>query len=116
MNFKLKKDRYRKSRGGNSRVLDICCESCGTHLFYYQKDGPGILKRLYLDRIIGSKEYGDLENMALKNIPNLICPNCKDTLGVPYIYPKEKRLAFRLFAGEVSKKIVKANQVSEITH
>jgi len=115
MKVKLKRDKYRKNRGGNSKFLDIFCESCGTHLFYYQKDGLGILKRLYLDRIIGSKEYSNLEHMALKDIPNLACLSCKDILGVPYIYPKEKRLAFRLFAGEVSKKIVKSNQVSEIT-
>jgi len=29
-------------------------------------------------------------------------------LGVPAIYPKEKRKIFRLFVGAVTKKIVKA--------
>lgn len=98
MKIKLKKDKYRKARGGTSKILDLSCESCNTHLFSYQKDGPGILKRLYLDRIIG------FENSSQDNLD---CPNCKDTLGIYYIYPKEKRPAYRLFAGEVTKKIVK---------
>ena len=34
--------------------------------FYYQKDGPGILKRTYLDRIYGSK-YAHLEYESLKS-------------------------------------------------
>ena len=38
------------------RLLDISCAKCDTHLFYYQKDGPGMLKRMYLDRIYGSKK------------------------------------------------------------
>jgi hypothetical protein len=101
MNIKLKKDQYRKTRGGKSRLLDISCESCGAHLFFYQKDGPGILKRVYVDRII------DLKNLSKEN---LTCPECKDVLGVYYIYPKEKRPAYRLFAGEVTKKIVKLKQ------
>ncbi len=98
MKIRLKKDKYRKARGGTSKLLDLFCESCSTHLFYYQKDGPGILKRLYLDSII------DFEKSSENK---LVCPNCKDTLGVYYVYPKEKRPAYRLFAGEVTKKIVK---------
>ncbi|RJR29228.1 hypothetical protein C4564_02720 [Candidatus Microgenomates bacterium] len=98
MKIKLKKDKYRKARGGTSKLLDLSCESCNTHLFYYQKDGPGILKRLYLDRIIDFKNSSE---------DNLVCPNCKDTLGVYYVYPKEKRPAYRLFAGEIAKEIVK---------
>lgn len=107
MKIKLKSDKFKKRRGGPSRLLDIYCLSCKTHLFYYQKDGPGTLKRLYLDRIYESDTYSGLENKDLKDIPKLICPNCKDTLGIAYIYPEEKRLAFRLFAGEIGKKLVK---------
>ncbi len=49
--MKLKQDKYRKDRGGSSKLLDISCKRKRHHLFYYQKDGPGIIKRLYLDRI-----------------------------------------------------------------
>ncbi len=94
----LKNDKYRKARGGHSRILDISCAKCGTHLFNYQKDGPGILKRTYLDRILGSKVGKS----------NLLCPKCKELLGVPIIYKKENRPAIRLFEGAVSKKIAKA--------
>lgn len=107
MKIKFKHDRYQKNRGGYTRLLDICCESCGSHLFYYQKDGPGLLKRLYLDRIFESVKYSGLHNISFKKLPNLICPGCKQILGVPYIYPKEHRLSFRLFAGAISKKVVK---------
>ena len=58
---------------------------------------PGILKRMYVDRIhqgnIGSK--------------NLICSKCKQLLGIKYVYEKEKRPAYRLFVGAIVKKIVK---------
>ncbi len=105
---KFKNDRYKKDRGGYSRLLDISCAKCGKHLCFYQKDGPGILKRMYLDRIYQSTQFSNLENMPLKNVPQLLCPNCNKLIGIPYVYKKEKRLAFRLFVGAVSKKIVKS--------
>ena len=104
----FKNDKYKKTRGGYSRLLDVSCAKCGTHLFYYQKDGPGILKRTYLDRIYGSKKYMYLEHVTLKGVPQLVCSNCKQLAGVPINYAKEQRLAYRLFVGAVSKKI--ANQ------
>jgi len=75
MKVDLKNDKYRRSRGGHFRLLDVGCTKCGTHIFYYQKDGPGILKRTYFDRIVGSKIGKS----------NLICPKCKELLGVPTI-------------------------------
>lgn len=96
MRNKLANDKYRKARGGHSRYLDICCEKCGQHICFYQKDGPGILKRMYLDRI-----------RDLNDVSKLECPKCKQLLGVPIIYQKEKRPAFRLFVGAVKKGIVK---------
>lgn len=102
----FKKDQFRKARGGVSRLLDISCSKCGTHICFYQKDGPGMLKRMYLDRIFES-EYSGLENNLAENIPQFICPNCKEHLGTPIIYEKEKRSAFRLFVGGITKKIVK---------
>lgn len=95
----LKNDKYRKARGGYSRLLDISCENCGKHICFYQKDGPGILKRMYMDRIVGLKK--------LNVKANLLCLNCKEILGVPVVYKKEKRPAYRLFAGAILKKISK---------
>ena len=94
----FKNDKYKKARGGYSRLLNICCEKCTNHICFYQKDGPGILKRMYLDRISG---------VSLNSKTNLTCTNCKELLGVPIIYKKEKRHAYRLFVGSVTKKISK---------
>ena len=111
--MKLKQDKYRKARGGHSRLLDVFCSKCGGHLFYYQKDGPGILKRTYLDRIFNSKKFENLRGLSLTKIPQLICPACKEHVGTPIVYKKENRLAFRLFEGAVSKKIVGLNNESK---
>lgn len=95
--MKLKSDRFKRSREGRSQLLDISCAKCGRHLFDYQKDGAGILKRAYYDRILGT-------NVGKGN---LICPNCKTLLGVPMVYKKENRQAIRLLKGAVSKKVAK---------
>ncbi|OGH74144.1 MAG: hypothetical protein A3C90_03450 [Candidatus Magasanikbacteria bacterium RIFCSPHIGHO2_02_FULL_51_14] len=98
---KLKNDRYRKARGGYSRFLRISCESCGAFLLLYQKDGPGPLKRLYIDRIVAPEE--------LSKAKQLVCPSCKKVIGTFSIYEKEKRLAYRLYQDAVTKKITKAS-------
>lgn len=94
--FKLKYDQYRKSRGGYSRFLNIYCNSCGCHVFLYQKDGPGPLKRAYLDRILAPKEL---------DTSVLVCSNCGSELGKAYIYDKENRNAFLLNPSTFVKKI-----------
>ncbi|SRR5258708_3579591 len=101
MKYKFKNDKYRKARGGHSRLLDISCEHCGRHLFYYQKDGPGILKRMYIDRIV------EAENINLDK--DLVCLNCEKVLAVSTIYEKEGRPALKIFVGAITKKIVKNN-------
>lgn len=93
----MKNDKYRKVRGGYSRILQLSCAHCGKDFAQYQKDGPGILKRLYLDRLLNHSFTAT----------HLSCPSCKEVLGVKIIYKKENRPAYRLFAGAVSKKIVK---------
>ncbi len=107
--MKLKSDKYKKSRGGNSRLLDIACAKCGAHLFFYQKDGTGKLKRMYVDRIFQSDVYSNLQSTSIKDIPNLVCNKCKSLLGIPYIYKKESRFAIRPFIGSISKKIDENN-------
>lgn len=93
----MKSDRYRKARGGYSRILQLSCSNCEKKLFRYQKDGPGILKRLYLDRVLDDNT----------KTSKLVCDKCKEVLGIKTIYKKENRPAYRLFAGAVSKEIVK---------
>ncbi len=96
----FKSDRFKKNRGGYSRLLSLSCEKCKTQLMIYQKDGQGILKRLYLDRIVAPDD--------LKGKEKLECKKCKTVLGTQTIYQKENRPAYRLFAGAVEKKIVKS--------
>ncbi len=94
----LKKDKFKRNRGGYSRLLEITCAKCDAHLCVYQKDGPGILKRMYLDRI---------NEPAFAPEKQLVCPTCGQVLGIKYVYDKEDRLAYRLFVGAVAKKITK---------
>ncbi len=99
--MKLKQDKYRKARGGRSGLLDITCKRNGHHLFYYQKDGPGIIKRLYLDRIYPLSP----------KTQELSCAKCKEVLGLKVVYKKEKRLAYRMFVGAIDKKTVPISDI-----
>ena len=101
---KIKNDVYRKSRGGYSVLLDLYCTYCNELLFSYQKDGPGPLKRLYLDRISNSNIYQNLQSLSPKSIPQLSCPNCNETIGVLYVYKPESRFAYRLIQKKKKKK------------
>jgi hypothetical protein len=103
----LKYDKYRKTRGGYSRLLEIHCEKCDGAIAVYQKDGPGPLRRMYIDRIASPENFTKLRHVPIKKVPNLVCLNCRRLIGIPYIYEKEKRSAYRLFEGAVTKKIIK---------
>lgn len=96
--FTLKTDRYRKARGGYSRFLNIYCSQCRHHVLLYQKDGPGPLKRAYIDRILAPKS---LTGAALR------CSACQSILGKAYMYEKEQRAAFLLDPHSFIKKIGK---------
>ena len=89
--------------------MDISCYKCNNLILIYQKDGPGNLRRLYLDRIFGPDNLVDLQKEAIKNIGPLKCNKCKAIVGMPYVYIKEKRKAFRIFQDAIIKKIRKVN-------
>lgn len=97
--MKFKNDKYKKVRGGYSRLFNISCQECGSYVCLYQKDGSGNLRRMYIDRISKSKV-----SLIKKHL------NCLKghLLGVKVIYKKEKRLAFRLFVDSVIKKQIKS--------
>lgn len=106
--LKIKRDKYRKFRGGTSKFLNIYCANCKEFLLLYQKDGPGPLKRLYLDRIFEPEEFTKWQDIAnIKEVPNLICSNCKTVIGTPYIYEKENRKALLLNPHNFTKKLKK---------
>jgi len=99
-----KKDKYTKARGGTSQFYYLFCATCGEFLALYQKDGPGNLLRLYLDRIFEPEQLASLQNKTSKgDIPTLACQKCKTQIGFPMVYARENRLAFRLIHGSFRK-------------
>jgi ribosomal protein S27E len=109
--FHMKKDKYMKVRGGYGRFLNIGCGNCGNAILLYQKDGPGSLLRMYLDRIFAPPELTiELAKVTSKDkMKSLICPKCKEVLAVPMIYESENRLALRV-TGLIAKKINKTGE------
>lgn len=107
--FSFKKDKYKSARGGYSRLLNVCCRKCGSVVVVYQKDGPGNLRRLYLDRIFAPTNLVGLQALSIDDIPALKCKKCSEVLGTPYIYEKEKRKAFCLYQDSVIKRLRKLN-------
>lgn len=95
--MKLKSDRYKKARGGPSRLFTISCRECGAAICRYQKDGVGNLRRMYVDRIFSPEV--SLAGKALA------CPK-GHILGMKIVYKKEGRPAFRLITGAVAKETV----------
>ena len=66
-------------------MLKLKCRKCKRLFCTYQKDGPGPLRRLYIDRM-------DPKRTA----KNLKC-SCGAMIGTRYIYKKEKRPAYKLY-------------------
>ena len=108
MKLKFKKDSFRNARKGYSKILEVRCGKCENPICSYQKDGRGSLMRLYFDRIISPEYLKDLQKIELSKISTLRCGKCGEVIGVPYIYSKENRKAFRLYQDAVIKKITKA--------
>ncbi len=99
MKIEFVKDKFRKVRGNYSRILKLTCRKCGAFVFYYQKDGPGNLRRCYFDRIVQYKrnDYGE------KYV--LLCAKSHE-LGMVSDYVKENRPVYLLFTDAVEKEVV----------
>ncbi len=95
MIFAFRRDAWRKNRGNYSRLIDVLCRKCSHLVAVYQKDGPGNLRRMYLDRIFMPKNFN--------KVSVLKCGSCN-------VYEKENRKAFRLYQDAVIKKIRKLNE------
>lgn len=103
MKHKFKKNRYQKSRG-TLRFLTLACTNCKQKIALYQKDGPGPLLRMYLDRIFEPQNLSNLNLIeSFHDIPNLKCPNCDMLIATPMVYEKENRFALRVIQGSISK-------------
>lgn len=89
--IKIKRDRYFTKRGGYARIIQVKCAKCNKVLFLYQKDGPGWLKRCYLNRIISKKKFNPLQKLR-----------CCEVIGIP-IKHKDGRNAFQLVKGKFKR-------------
>lgn len=97
-------DRFRQTRGGRSQLLELSCDGCGAYVAHYQKDGPGELKRLYLDRVL---------QPSIKTAKgDFACRKCKRILGTFYTYQKERRPAVRLYQGSIVKRRTTLSELS----
>jgi len=85
--FVIKRDKYFRKRGSYCRILKVKCSKCGRVLFEYQKDGPGWLKRCYVNRIISNKKFSG--NQELR---------CCRVIGTPITH-KDGRKAYKLIRG-----------------
>jgi len=104
--YKFKKDIYKNSRGKWSRILDIACHFCKNHICFYQKDGPGPLKRSYVDRFIDIKP---------KKSNVFKCNSCGETLGIYQPYKKENnRPAYSWLVGALEYDIVPISKLIEV--
>ncbi len=93
------------ARGGTSAFLDIYCAQCRNWLLLYQKDGPGNLFRLYLDRIHEPENLASLSRTnKSQKFNGLTCTSCGASIGVPMTYEPESRPAFRLIPSTIVKK------------
>lgn len=103
--YKIKKDKYLEKRGGTAKIVNVVCAACGNVVITYQKDGPGWLKRCYLNRIIAPDRWETLQHNPKINestLGNLTC-DCGAIIGHPMTH-KDGRLAFRLVRGSFKRK------------
>ncbi|MCX6785086.1 MAG: hypothetical protein NTV81_04130 [Candidatus Komeilibacteria bacterium] len=103
----IKRDKYRSSRGGDARRLDMFCVQCQAFVLTYQKDGHGSLLRLYFDRILAPTALLNLEKQTDLTGKPLTCLQCGAILAMPYIYEKEQRPAFRIIQATIIKRLKK---------
>jgi len=99
--IELKNDKYKRNREGYSRVLELSCAHCGTLVCYYQKDGPGIIKRFYADRI----------HPQLTKREKIVCNKCKSLIAVLTNYKKENRPAYSVLVGAIKKKTTQSKNI-----
>jgi RNase P subunit RPR2 len=107
------KDKYLRKRGGTAKVVNVSCSNCGKIIFIYQKDGPGWLKRCYLNRILGPEEYSGMhKNPSIKepkDMKNLICPECGTFIASPMKH-KDGRLAYHLIRKSFKRTLNKSKE------
>lgn len=111
--FTIKKDKFLEQRGGTTKIIELLCIKCKQLIFIYQKDGPGWLKRCYLNRILFPEKYASLQDNKQikeeKNLPDFVC-KCGSKIGIPSLHAfrtdgitPDGRLAYELIRGSFSR-------------
>lgn len=104
MDFRIRRDRFYKTRGGTATLLRIQCSRCASEVCVYQKDGNGQLLRLYWDRVLVSRCSAAHEPGATRDdMTPLACNTCGLLIGIPMVYIREDRLAWRLSPGSIRR-------------
>jgi len=105
MQFNTCKDKSTKPKKG-SRIFQIYCSKCGSEVCVYQKEGAGNLLRIFLNKIISPNNMVEMFKTikTKRDLHGLKCPSCGELIGVPMIYDKDNRLAFRLIPNKIIKK------------
>ena len=89
--IKIKRDKYFRKRGSYARIIKVKCAKCNKILFSYQKDGPGWLKRCYLNRIISKKSFSLNKKLV-----------CCGVIGIPIVH-KDGRCTFHLIRNKFKR-------------
>ena len=101
----IKVDKYLEARGGTAHMINVSCAKCGKKILFYQKDGPGWLKRCYLNRIFGIDKWEQLQHdkKTPNDLADLVC-DCGNLIGTPMMH-KDGRLAFKLIRGSFKRRM-----------
>ncbi len=110
-NLTFTKDSYQETRGAWSRWKELSCRKCQAIVGIYQKDGPGLLYRSYVDRFAWSAF--PFEKLSHTQKPILSCPGCQRELGILSKYRDEDRPALLWLAGAV---VMKTLSIKIATH
>jgi hypothetical protein len=89
---------------------------CKNDFALYQKDGPGKIFRLYLDRLADTDGGRPFKNLGKTAISQLECVTCEATIASPMVYEKDDhpRTALRLVEAGVNQSVVARNTIDTI--
>lgn len=93
------------------KTYQIYCAKCNQYVLTYHKKGAGKgILRLYLANIVEPESLTNLHRanyQKVNEVPNLVCPECEEVLGVPAV-SKSQKWIFRMRQGFFHRKLVRS--------